>query len=149
MPADSRYVQVLNGIWDIAPGTPEAPPLEWRARIPVPSLVDCAVPSYEWQSFPYHWYKTSFRVGTASPRATATVRIGQAMFGTGVWLNGNRLGEDIACYTSQEYDAAPHLRYDGPNELVVRVGRKKHSPPKARLAGTRSGRRSSPASGGT
>jgi hypothetical protein len=122
---------VLNGIWNIAPGPAEAPPGEWSARIPVPSLVDCAAPSYEWQSFPYHWYHLAFRVDAASPRETATIRIGQAMFGTSVWLNGSHLGGDIACYTSQEYDAAPYLRYDGPNDLTVRVGLKDTLPPES------------------
>jgi hypothetical protein len=72
-----------------------------------------------------------FRVDADSPRETAVIRIGQAMFGTSVWLNGTRLGEDIACYTSQEYDAAPSLRYDGPNELIVRVGMKETLPPES------------------
>jgi hypothetical protein len=130
-PTGSRHVQPLNGLWDIAPGTAEAPLGEWRSNIPVPSLVDCAFPSYDWQSFSYHWYRLVFRVDSAGPHATATIRIGQAMFGTSVWLNGIRLGEDIACYTSQEYDAAPHLRYDGPNVLTVRVGLKETLPPES------------------
>ena len=88
----SRHVQLLNGIWDIAPGTFEAPTGQWGARIPVPSLVDCAAPPYEWWSFPFHWYHIGFRVDADSPRETATIRIGQAMFGTSVWLNGNHLG---------------------------------------------------------
>ena len=130
-PPDPRRVQTLNGIWDIAPGNAEAPPGEWRSKVPVPSLVDCAVPSYDWQAFSYHWYHLEFRVDSPSRRETATVRIGQAMFGTSVWLNGSRLGEDIACYTSQEYDAAPYLRYDGPNHLTVRVGLKETLPPES------------------
>ena len=131
MPTGSRYVQPLNGLWDIAPGTAEAPLGEWRSNIPVPSLVDCAAPSYDWLSFSYHWYHLSFRVDSASPTRTATIRIDQAMFGTSVWLNGSLLGGDIACYTSQEYDAAPYLRYDGPNELTVRVGLKETLPPES------------------
>ena len=122
---------MLNGLWDIAPGTAEAPPGEWRAKVPVPSLVDCAVPPYDWQAFSYHWYHCEFRVNSPSLRETATLRIGQAMFGTGVWLNGSLLGEDIACYTSQEYDAAPYLRHDGPNHLTVRVGLKETLPPES------------------
>ncbi len=53
------------------------------------------------------------------------------MFGTEVWLNGTRLGGDIACYTSQEYDAGPVLRFDGPNDLIVRVGLKETLPPES------------------
>ncbi|HEX7574658.1 MAG TPA: hypothetical protein VF514_16345, partial [Bacteroidota bacterium] len=131
MPAGSRYIQPLNGLWDIAPGTAEALSGEWGAKIPVPSLVDCAAPPYDWRSFPYHWYRLVFRVDSADPYETATIRIAQAMFGTSVWLNGSRLGGDIACYTSQEYDAALHIRYDGPNELIVRVGLKETLPPES------------------
>jgi hypothetical protein len=53
------------------------------------------------------------------------------MFGTEVWLNGIHLGGDIACYTSQEYDAGASLRPDGPNELIVRVGLKETLPPES------------------
>jgi beta-galactosidase len=126
-----RHVQVLNGVWDIAPGAPDAPPGEWSARIPVPSLVDSAAPSYDWKSFPCHWYRTVFRTDPRAPQQRAVLRIGAAMFGTVVWLNGRRLGEDIACYTSQEYEAAHCLRYDGPNELIVRVGLKETLPPES------------------
>jgi beta-galactosidase len=127
----ARRVQSLNGTWDIAPGTADAPSGGWNAVVPVPSLVDCAVPPYDWQSSPYHWYRLLFRVEGPQGSGNAIVRIGQAMFGTCLWLNGNRLGEDIACYTSQEYDAAPHLRYDGQNELIVRVGLRDTLPPES------------------
>ncbi len=49
------------------------------------------------------------------------------MFGTDVWLNGELLGGDIACYTSQEYDARSALKM-GENELVVRVGQRENLP---------------------
>jgi hypothetical protein len=130
-PPDPRRVLALNGLWDIAPGTAEAPLGEWHSNLPVPSLVDCAVPPYDWQAFSYHWYRLVFEVDAGGPYETATIRIGQAMFGTSVWLNGIRLGGDIACYTSQEYDAATHLRYDTPNELMVRVGLKETLPPES------------------
>jgi beta-galactosidase len=122
---------MLNGLWDIAPGTAESPRGEWCSKVPVPSLVDCASPPYDWQAFSYHWYHLEFRVNSPSLRETATLRIGRAMFGTRVWLNGTPLGEDIACYTSQEYDAAPCLRHDGPNHLTVRVGLKETLPPES------------------
>lgn len=49
------------------------------------------------------------------------------MFGTAVWINGVFVGEDIACYTSQDYDLTAHLR-KGKNELLVRVGRRSTLP---------------------
>jgi len=130
-PPSPRRVQSLNGLWDIAPGTVESPHGAWQSRVPVPSLVDCARPAYDWKSSSYHWYHLAFHVEPSSRRESATLRIGQAMFGTEVWLNGTRLGGDIACYTSQEYDAGPWLRYDGANELTVRVGVKETLPPES------------------
>ena len=127
-PPSPRRVQSLNGLWDIAPGTIEPRHGAWKSHIPVPSLVDCAEPVYDWKSSSYHWYHLSFRVEAPHRREKATLRIGQAMFGTEVWLNGTRLGGDIACYTSQEYDAGPLLRFDGPNDLLVRVGLKETLP---------------------
>ncbi|HTY59084.1 MAG TPA: glycoside hydrolase family 2 TIM barrel-domain containing protein [Bacteroidota bacterium] len=130
-PRNPRHVRSLNGIWDIAPGDAVGAAGPWRARVPVPSLVDCAVPTYEWQASPYHWYRLRFNADDDLPGETATIRIGQAMFGTSVWLNGERIGEDIACYTSQEYDAAPYLSRAGPNEIIVRVGMKDTLPPES------------------
>ena len=49
------------------------------------------------------------------------------MFGTAVWLNGSYVGEDIACYTLQEYDVTPFLR-EGENHLLVRVGNRSTLP---------------------
>ncbi len=49
------------------------------------------------------------------------------MFGTAIWLNGSYVGEDIACYTSQEYDVTPFLR-EGENHLLVRVGNRSTLP---------------------
>ncbi len=126
-----RRVQPLNGIWDIAPGNADAPVANREARIPVPSLVDCAVPPYDWLRSPYHWYRCRFNIDGTSPGESATLRIAQAMFGTAVWLNGNYLGGDIACYTSQEYGASPHLRTGAVNELTVRVGLKETLPPES------------------
>jgi beta-galactosidase len=126
-----RHVQSLNGTWAIAPGSAEAPREAWGATIPVPSLVDCADPAYEWISSPYHWYRRTFRADPHPAGENATIRIGQAMFGTEVWLNGIHIGGDIACYTSQEYDARASLRMEGPNELIVRVGLKETLPPES------------------
>ena len=129
--AGGRRVLPLGGAWEISPGTALAPSGATRAEIPVPSLVDCARPGYDWQSATHHWYRRRFRLPAECAAPLATLRIERAMFGTRVWLNGRDLGGDIACYTSQEYDCTGALNADGENVLLIRVGGKETLPPES------------------
>ncbi len=127
-----RVLHLLSGTWDIAPGSDSGPPGSWASTVPVPALVDAATPPYDWNSAEYHWYHCAFTLSDQERSyPLAMLRIEQAMFGTRVWLNGVFLGEDIACYTSQEYDATAALRREGTNELFVRVGRRDLLPPES------------------
>lgn len=121
----------LNGLWQIAPGTRDAPPDEWPGRLPVPGLIDLASPAYEWAGHEYHWYRTVFAIPNDVRATLAFLRIEQAMFGTAVRVNGTPVGSDIACYTSQEYDIRNALKWDAENELLVRVGLKSTLPPES------------------
>src|SRR5258708_6072093 len=121
-----REILSLNGAWKLQPGNDDTIPSKWEHSVPVPALVDTALPGYEWKKHKYHWYRTSFDVRDTSDNAFIVVE--QAMFGTDVWLNGRHLGGDIACYTSQEYDARAAIR-SGSNELIVRTGRREDLPP--------------------
>ena len=128
----ARTVHSLNGTWRIVPGSASEPSGAWRSTVPVPALVDLASPRYDWAAADYHWYRCTFTLSEEeSSYSFALLRIDQAMFGTKVWLNGTLLGEDIACYTSQEYDATAALQRDGENELFVRVGRRDLLPPES------------------
>ena len=124
----ARLRTSLNGTWQIQSTNDETPPVKWDHSVPVPALVDTAVPKYDWRKFRFHWHKTGFRA--ENNYDLAFIVIEQAMFGTDVWLNGSHLGGDIACYTSQEY-AARALLKSGENELLVRVGRKEDLPPES------------------
>lgn len=115
----------LNGEWLLQPSDDDPIPTVWNHRVSVPALVDIAQPYYDWKAFTFHWYRTTFKVG--SKNDLAFVVIEQAMFGTDIWLNGAHLGGDIACYTSQEYDARSALKL-GENTLVVRVGQRQNLP---------------------
>ncbi len=121
----ARHSIRLNGTWDFEPSNDAAAPSAWAYHIAVPGLVDCLEPRADWKEFKYFWYRTTFDVGEAAELAFVVIE--QAMFGTEVWLNGKHLGGDIACYTSQEYDARSVLRV-GENELIVRVGRREELP---------------------
>src|SRR6267143_1843640 len=116
----------LNGTWQLQATNDETFPAVWEHTVPVPALIDCAAPKHNWQKFKFHWHKTTFK--SENDHELAFIVIEQAMFGTDVWLNGTHLGGDIACYTSQQYDARRALR-NGENALVVRVGLKADLPP--------------------
>lgn len=125
MKASPREITRLNGVWHFQPSNDATPPAVWAHQVPVPALVDSAEPRCDWKEFKYFWYRTTFEVARAAELAFVVIE--QSMFGTEVWLNGVRLGGDIACYTSQEYDARGALRI-GENELMVRVGRRENLP---------------------
>lgn len=121
-----RKIIPLNGTWQLQPTNDEGVPSTWRHAVPVPAVVDSATPTYAWEDFKFHWHRRSFTLPEESELAFVVIE--QAMFGTDVWLNGTYLGGDIACYTSQEYDARSALRV-GENELTIRVGRREDLPP--------------------
>ncbi|KAA3656204.1 MAG: hypothetical protein DWQ10_15920, partial [Calditrichaeota bacterium] len=112
----------LNSAWRLAPG--EDMPLQWRHSVPVPSLVDCADPSFDWQSFDYFWYKTHFIPSEIHPEQHVILQLEHVQFGAQVWLNGHLIGEDIPCYTSQWFDLTKFLQLDSENVLLIRVGQK-------------------------
>jgi len=68
----------------------------------------------------YFWYRKQFRL--AGRREVAILKINKAQFGTAVWLNGKKVGEHIGCYTAAIFDVTPAIKWDGENQLVVRVG---------------------------
>ncbi len=121
-PGQPRLQIRLNGQWDAQPAPDSLIPQEWHHTVQVPGLVDGAEPAYEVQAYDFHWYRTSFDLPPESIRPTARLVLEQAMFGTEVWLNGRRLGGDIACYTSQVYDIPDRVLRDRENVLVVCVG---------------------------
>ena len=68
----------------------------------------------------YFWYRKQFQ---APPRAAvAMLKINKAQFGAVVYLNGVRVGEHLSCFTAVSLDVTKAIRWDGPNELVIRIG---------------------------
>lgn len=68
----------------------------------------------------YFWYRRQFQ---APPRkAVAMLKINKAQFGAVVYLNGIRIGEHLSCFTAVTLDVTRAIRWDGPNELVIRIG---------------------------
>jgi len=135
-----RLEQSLDGQWQIAEGTMEAPPETFERTIPVPGLVDMAEPAFEEvgtqserrQAF---WYRRTFTVAGAIP-AVATLKINKAKYGTQVWLNGQLAGEHLPCFTPALLDVQPHLKGDGQeNEILVRIGADRECLPEGQPGG--------------
>ncbi len=68
----------------------------------------------------YFWYRTTFPVG--GKRAVAILKIGKAQFGAVAYLNGERIGEHAPCFTAAYFDVTRAIRWNAPNELVIRIG---------------------------
>lgn len=130
-PHTPRNTFSLNGMWEIVGGDAEHIPQKFTSKVPVPAVVDMAQPAYDWQTFDFHWYRTSFSLDGLSDNQSIFLKISQSMFGTEVWLNGHHLGGSISCYTSHEYRMNGFLLRDTPNELIVRVGAKHTLPPES------------------
>lgn len=82
----------------------------------------------------YFWYRKAFRV--PARREVAILKINKAQFGTAVWLNGRELGSHVGCFSAGYVDLTDAIKWDGDNELVVRVGAHPGVLPKGAPAGT-------------
>lgn len=133
-----RQVISLNGSWQVAEGTLNAPPAQYTHHVPVPGLIDMARPAFadlgdersdrHRQAF---WYRREFTLDGA-PAAVAILKLHKACYGTRVYLNGQRVGDHLPCFTPAEFDVTRLLRARGQaNELLVRVGAWRMSLPRS------------------
>ena len=131
----ARRVVSLDGTWDIGEGKMDVPPESFEHKVPVPGLVDMATPPFVdpgpkvavRSSYPQKdpkrdafWYRRSFKLDGAVP-AVATLKIGKAMYGTRVILNGTPLGDHLPCFTADIVNVTRALQ-PGDNEILIRVG---------------------------
>jgi len=130
-----RRVVPLDGSWQVAEGAMDQVPSDFSHAVPVPGLVSLAQPAFvepgpepadakggtrkdpRRDAF---WYRRSFRIDGPAP-AVATLKVGKAMFGTRVILNGRMVGDHLPCFTPGTFDVRDALT-TGQNELLVRVG---------------------------
>lgn len=133
--AAGRRTISLDGMWQIAEGSLDVVPTKFERQVPVPGLIDMATPAFvepgprvadreqEKQKDPRRdafWYRRTFQFTGPVP-AVARLKIGKAMFGTRVFLNGQFLGDHAPSFTPGYFDARTALKA-GPNTVVVRVG---------------------------
>jgi hypothetical protein len=114
----------LDGQWQIAQGVMDQVPLKFEHAVPVPGLVDLAIPAFgdvgirtgERRAF---WYRRTFTLDVVP--TVARLKVHKAMFGTQVILNGQVLGEHKPSFTPGYFAARSALKV-GTNELFIRVG---------------------------
>lgn len=88
-----------------------------RGLAPASALVSNAGVSRQERN--WFWYRRRFEVPAV--RSVSTLRINKAQFGAAVWVNGQKVGEHLPCFTAAIFDVSGKLR-QGSNEIVVRVG---------------------------
>ena len=140
----------LNGTWQITDGGKDSIPTRFDHFIPVPGLVTLVQPAFinpaprvpdrgvidkNIELF-YHqkdslretyWYHRIFNVTQDIPEI-AFLKVGKAMFGTRVYLNGTYIGEHLPCFTPGYFDLKKAI-HTGENELVIAVGASRSSIP--------------------
>ncbi len=130
-----RRVIALDGVWKIAEGTADKVPADFGRSVPVPGLVTLAKPAFLEPGLETadakgdlrkdarrdaFWYRRTFRNDGPVP-AVATLKIGKAMFGTRVILNGKAVGDHLPSFTPGYFDVRDALQ-TGLNEILIRVG---------------------------
>jgi len=137
--AAARRTVSLDGTWQLAEGATNQRPAQFDHQVPVPGLVDQAVPAIDPRRFadraPFgspvsdgalkdraFWYRREFKIEGDVP-AVASLLVRKAAYGSTVYLNGAKVGESQAAFTASRYDVRASLRGRGAaNELVIRVG---------------------------
>jgi hypothetical protein len=148
--ADRRNTISLNGVWQITDGKKDVIPTKFDHSIPVPGLITQAQPAFINAAPPvadrvaidknldlfYHqqdslretyWYHRTFTLTQNIPEI-ALLKVGKAMFGTRVYLNGTFIGEHLPCFTPGYFDLKKSL-HKGENELIIALGSCRNSLP--------------------
>ncbi|MHC4488040.1 MAG: sugar-binding domain-containing protein [Planctomycetota bacterium] len=136
----SRQIVSLDGRWEIAEGTMDSVPQQFRHNVPVPGLVDMATPAFvevgqKSERREAFWYRRTFTVNGTIPKV-ALLKIYKAKYGARLFLNGQLVGEHLPCFTPALFDVRDHLKGSGAtNEIMVRVGAFRDSIPQSIASG--------------
>jgi beta-galactosidase/beta-glucuronidase len=118
----------LNGEWQIAEGTMESIPSEFRSKVIVPGLVSSSYPAFDSVGLPSNkreafWYQRNFVLRSLKKRESVFLKIHKAKYGTKVWINGEATGSNMLNFSPTMLNITSHLKSKkGENEIVVRVG---------------------------
>jgi beta-galactosidase len=116
----------LNGNWEITKTTSFSElPSRFTSKVPVPGLVDLAVPALDTNrnyDTGIYWHKTHFTIDEAYPELVK-LKIGKVKYHAKVYLNNQYVGEQVYCFTPATFDVRKFLNPSGePNELIIGVG---------------------------
>jgi len=129
---EKRIPVSLNGVWQLATSeTIDEIPGSFDATIPVPGLVDLALPSPDTVSTSdmIYWYSREFTTDDRSFEI-CRLKINKAKYHTRVFLNDRLVGENPYSFTPTELDLTPYLNAPGKsNHLLVAVGCRNMLPP--------------------
>jgi len=67
------------------------------------------------------WYRKTFTLPASAKGQRVIVEFEGVYMDSDVWLNGQHLGNRPYGYIGFEYDLTPHVKWDAPNELLVRA----------------------------
>ncbi|MBM3333172.1 hypothetical protein FJY63_00770 [Candidatus Sumerlaeota bacterium] len=82
----------------------------------------------------FFWYRKTFK--TPARKEVAILKVAKAQFGTAVWLNGHKISEHLPCFSAGYFDLTAAMKWEGENELIVRVGAHPAALPPSVPAGT-------------
>ena len=122
----------LDGEWMIVKTDGEYPSGAYSSMIPVPGLVDLAVPALDTAGTLYpdgwYWHKRQF-VLENTDFEKIELKIHKAKYHTKVYINGRYAGENLFCFTPSYFDVKPFLMPAGQtNEIVIGIGCKPQLP---------------------
>lgn len=123
---DVDLYQSRENIWNLT-RFGELPASTWN-------LLGKDSPGISLQKRNYFWYRRTFH--SPARREVAILKINKAQFGTAVWLNGQKLGEHMGCFSAGFFNLTSAVKWDSENELLVRVGAHPGVLPKGFPAGT-------------
>lgn len=119
-----RMVQSLNGNWQLAStGNIGQQPASYKSTVPVPGLVDMAVPLSDsvHTNDRIYWYRSNFE--TSDGFELCHLKINKAKYHTRVFINNQFVGENPYSFTPTELDITSFLKpAGGINEIIIAVG---------------------------
>jgi len=126
-----RQVVRLDGEWMIAK-TDGVLPDAFTSTVPVPGLVDLAVPALDAAGTLYpdgwYWHKRNFDLENTDFEKIE-LKIHKAKYHTKVFINGKFAGENLYCFTPSYFDVKPFLSPAGQtNEIIIGIGCKDQLP---------------------
>jgi beta-galactosidase len=125
-----REIMNLNRVVEFEQTETAFPPQKFTRTIPVPGLIDLAIPKIEQyeayftgtQKPRYSWYKFVFNVPEKYRDKYAVLKILKSRYNTQVILNGHDCGTYMQCNTPVECDLTGFISFENANTLLIRVG---------------------------